>query len=108
MFAVPDDAPGDWKAVATFDAPAEGGLAAVMFPLERNRWIVTLVGRHGEKPPDDPEGFLAYVRAAYPDHLHAIKRAEQLGEIVRFGFPASFRRHFDRLVESPRGLLPFG
>jgi 2-polyprenyl-6-methoxyphenol hydroxylase-like FAD-dependent oxidoreductase len=109
VFAVPDDATTDWKAVATFDPPAEGGLAAVMFPLEHDRWIVTLVGRHGEKPPRGRDGFLAYAqRLRTPTIYDAIKKAEQLGEIVRFGFPASFRRHFDRLVEFPRGLLPFG
>jgi 2-polyprenyl-6-methoxyphenol hydroxylase-like FAD-dependent oxidoreductase len=109
VFAVPDDASTDWKAAATFDAPAEGGLAAVMFPLERNRWIVTLVGRHGEKPPGDRDGFLAYAQQLRTPTIYgAIKKAEQVGEIVRFGFPASFRRHFDRIEEFPRGLLPFG
>jgi 2-polyprenyl-6-methoxyphenol hydroxylase-like FAD-dependent oxidoreductase len=109
VFAVPEDAPTDWKAVATFDPPTEGGLAAVMFPLEHDRWIVTLVGRHGEKPPGDRDGFLAYAqRLRTPTIYDAIEKAEQLGEIARFGFPASFRRHFDRLVEFPRGLLPFG
>ena len=109
MFTIPEDAPTDWKAVITFDAPAEGGCAAVLAPLERNRWIVTLVGRHGEKPPADRDGFLAYAqRLRTPTIYDAIKKAEQLGEIVRFGFPASFRRHFDRLEEFPRGMLPFG
>ncbi|MBV8737293.1 MAG: squalene monooxygenase [Alphaproteobacteria bacterium] len=109
VFAVPDDAPTDWKAVLTFDPPAEGGVTAVMAPLERNRWIVTLVGHHGEKPAVDRDGFLAYAhRLRTPTIYDAIKKAEQLGEIVRFGFPASFRRHFDRLEEFPRGLLPFG
>jgi 2-polyprenyl-6-methoxyphenol hydroxylase-like FAD-dependent oxidoreductase len=109
IFAVPDDAPTDWKAVATFDTPVEGGCAAVMFPLERNRWIVTLIGRHGEKPPSDRDGFLAHAQQLRtPTIYNAIRKAEQLGEIVRFGFPASFRRHFDRLEEFPRGLLPFG
>jgi 2-polyprenyl-6-methoxyphenol hydroxylase-like FAD-dependent oxidoreductase len=56
VFAVPDTPPAGWKAVMTFDPPTEGGLAAVMFPLERDRWIVTLVGRHGEKPPRDRDG----------------------------------------------------
>jgi 2-polyprenyl-6-methoxyphenol hydroxylase-like FAD-dependent oxidoreductase len=109
VFTIPEDAPTDWKAVITFDAPAEGGCAAVLAPLERNRWIVTLVGRHGEKPPADRDGFLAYAqRLRTPTIYDAIKKAEQLGEIVRFGFPASFRRHFDRLEEFPRGMLPFG
>jgi 2-polyprenyl-6-methoxyphenol hydroxylase-like FAD-dependent oxidoreductase len=109
VFAVPDDAPTDWKAVLLLNAPAEGGLAAVMAPLERNRWIVTLVGHHGEKPPCDHDGFLAYAQQLRtPTIYDAIKKAEQLGEIVRFGFPASLRRHFDRIDDFPRGLLPFG
>jgi 2-polyprenyl-6-methoxyphenol hydroxylase-like FAD-dependent oxidoreductase len=109
IFVVPEDAPSDWKAVATFDAPAEGGLAAVMFPLERKRWILTLVGHHDEKPPGDRDGFLAYAQGLRtPTIYNAIKQAEQLGEVVRFGFPASFWRHFDRLEAFPRGLLPFG
>jgi 2-polyprenyl-6-methoxyphenol hydroxylase-like FAD-dependent oxidoreductase len=109
VFAIPDDAPTDWKAVMTFDAMAQGGLAAVMAPLEQNRWIVTLVGRHGDKPPGDWDGFLAYARQLRtPTIYNAIKAAQQLGEIARFGFPASVRRHFDRLEEFPCGLLPFG
>jgi 2-polyprenyl-6-methoxyphenol hydroxylase-like FAD-dependent oxidoreductase len=109
VFAIPDDAPTDWKAVMTFDAPAQGGLAAVMTPLERNRWIVTLVGRHGDKPPGDWNGLLAYARQLRTSTIYdAIKGARQLGEIARFGFPASVWRHFDELEEFPRGLLPFG
>jgi 2-polyprenyl-6-methoxyphenol hydroxylase-like FAD-dependent oxidoreductase len=109
IFAIPDDSLTGWKAVLTFDAPEKGGAVAVLAPLERNRWIVTLVGHHGEKPPSDRDGFLAYAqRLRTPTIYNAAKTAEQLGEIVRFGFPASFRRHFDRLEAFPRGLLPFG
>jgi 2-polyprenyl-6-methoxyphenol hydroxylase-like FAD-dependent oxidoreductase len=109
VFAIPDDASTDWKAVMTFDAPARGGLAAVMAPIEQNRWIVTLVGRHGDKPPGDMDGFVAYAhKLRTPTIYNAIKKAKQLGEIARFGFPASVQRHFDRLEEFPRGLLPLG
>ena len=109
VFAVPDDASADWKAVMTFDPPAQGGLAGIMLPLERNRWIVTLVGRHGHRPPDDRAGFTAYAqRLRTPTIYEAIKHAEQLDDVACFGFPASVRRHFDRLEEFPRGLLPLG
>jgi 2-polyprenyl-6-methoxyphenol hydroxylase-like FAD-dependent oxidoreductase len=109
VFAVPDNAPADWKAVMTFDPPAQGGLAGIMLPLERNRWIVTLVGRHGDRPPDDRAGFIAYAqRLRTPTIYEAIKHAGQLGDVACFGFPASVRRHFDRIEEFPRGLLPFG
>jgi 2-polyprenyl-6-methoxyphenol hydroxylase-like FAD-dependent oxidoreductase len=109
VFAIPDDAPSDWKAVMTFDPPARGGLGGILLPLEGNRWIVTLVGRHGDKPPSDPDGFLAYARQLRTSTIYdAIRRADQLGEIARFGFPASLWRHFDRLEVFPCGLLPFG
>jgi 2-polyprenyl-6-methoxyphenol hydroxylase-like FAD-dependent oxidoreductase len=109
VFAIPDGALSDWQAVATFDPPVEGGVAGVMFPLEQKRWIVTLVGRHGEIPPGDRDGFLAHAqRLRTPTIYDAIKEAEPLVEIARFGFPASVRRYFDRLEGFPRGLLPFG
>ena len=109
LFAIPDDAPADWTGVMTFDSPARRGLAGIMLPLERNRWITTLVGRHGYIPPADREGFLAYAgQLRTPTLYDAIKKAEQLGEIARFGFPASVYRHFDRLEKFPRGLLPLG
>ena len=54
-------------------------------------------------------GFIAYAqRLRTPTIYQAIKRAEQLGDIACFGFPASVHRHFDRLEEFPSGLLPFG
>jgi 2-polyprenyl-6-methoxyphenol hydroxylase-like FAD-dependent oxidoreductase len=109
VFAIPNDAPADWAGVMTFDSPAEGGVGGIMLPLERNRWIVTLVGRHGDKPPADREGFLAYAKQLRTSSIYdAIRRAEPLGEIARFGFQASVYRHFDRLGKYPRGLLPFG
>lgn len=69
-----------------------------MLPLERNRWIVTLVGRHGDISPADQVGFLAYAGRLRTRTINdAIKNAEQLGEIARLGFSASVYRHFDRL-----------
>jgi len=109
VFAVPDEAPADWMGVLTFDSPDAGGRSGIVLPLEGNRWIVTLAGRHGEKPPDERDGFLAYAQQLRtPTIYNAIKDAEQLGKIARFGFPASTRRHFEQLEEFPRGLLPFG
>ena len=101
--------PGEARPIMTFDTPARGGLAGIMLPLERNRWIVTLVGRHDHKPPGDWDGFLAYAQQLRtPTIYQTIRGADKLGEIARFGFPASVCRHFDRLEEFPRGLLPLG
>jgi 2-polyprenyl-6-methoxyphenol hydroxylase-like FAD-dependent oxidoreductase len=80
-----------------------------MFPIEEQRWILSLGGAHGEAPPADTDGFLAFAeQLRTPTIYNAIKGARRLGETVRFAFPESVLRHFERLDSFPRGLLPFG
>ncbi len=109
IFAVPDNAPSDWKSILTLPRAPESSRGALMLPLEGGRWMVSLAGRYGEKPPGDPDGFLRFTQQLRTPTLHnAIRRARRLGDVVRFGFPASVWRHFERLEAFPRGLLPFG
>ena len=108
VFAVPDAAP-DWKSVMTFPDVRTSTRGALLLPLEGNRWMVTAIGRFGDKPPGDRLGFLAFAaELRTPTIFDAIERAEWVGGVQRFAFPASVRRHFERLESFPRGLLPFG
>lgn len=107
VFAVPDDAPRDWKGVMTFGEAPHNSRGGLLFPLEGNRWMATIGGRHGDVPSGDAEGFLAYARELRtPTIYNAIKRAKRLGDVARYGFSESVRRHFERLEVFPRGLLP--
>jgi 2-polyprenyl-6-methoxyphenol hydroxylase-like FAD-dependent oxidoreductase len=109
IFAIPDDFSDDWKAVRTLAQVPQHSRGGLMVTLEGNRWILTLGGRHADKPPGDPDGFLAYAQQLRtPTIYNAIRRAERLGDIARFGFPASVWRHFERIETFPRGLLPIG
>jgi 2-polyprenyl-6-methoxyphenol hydroxylase-like FAD-dependent oxidoreductase len=109
VFAIPEDAPSDWKGVFCLPAPIRSGHGALLLPLEGNRWIVTLAGRHGEKPPGDEAGFMAYAQdLRTPTVYNAIKHAKRIGEITRFGFPESVWRRYEKLEDFPRGLLPLG
>ena len=103
VFAIPENAALDWRGVATVPQAPQHSRGGLMLPLEGNRWMLSLGGRHGEKPPGDWDGFFLYTRQLRtPTICDAIRRADRLGEIARFGFPASVRRHFDRLTEFPR------
>jgi 2-polyprenyl-6-methoxyphenol hydroxylase-like FAD-dependent oxidoreductase len=109
IFAIPDDASVSWRGVRTFAQAPQRSRAGLMLPLEGNCWMLTLGGRHADKPPGDVDGFLAYSQQLRtPTIYNAIKRAKQVGEIVRFGFPASVWRHFEQVKPFPRGLLPIG
>jgi 2-polyprenyl-6-methoxyphenol hydroxylase-like FAD-dependent oxidoreductase len=109
VFAIPDDAPADWKGVMTFGQAPDDSRGGLMLPLEGNRWMATIGGRHGDVPSGDAEGFLTYARALRtPTIYNAISRARRLDGVARYGFPESVRRHFERLEVFPRGLLPIG
>jgi 2-polyprenyl-6-methoxyphenol hydroxylase-like FAD-dependent oxidoreductase len=98
----------DWKAMYVIDrAPdTRGGL---IFPIEGNRWMVTLFGWHGDHPPADEAGFLDFARSLpVKDLYEAIRGAQALTSPVSHGFPASFRRHYERLTRFPTGLLVMG
>jgi 2-polyprenyl-6-methoxyphenol hydroxylase-like FAD-dependent oxidoreductase len=109
IFAIPDDAPADWKGVMTFGQAPLNSRGGLMLPLEGNRWMATVGGRHGDVPPGDVEGFLTYASALRtPTIYNAIRHAKPLNAVARYGFPESVRRHFERLDDFPRGLLPVG
>jgi 2-polyprenyl-6-methoxyphenol hydroxylase-like FAD-dependent oxidoreductase len=109
VFSIPDDAPADWKGVFHFPHVPRTSRGALLLPLEGRRWIVTLAGRHGEDPPGDAEGFMTFVRQLRTSTLFdALEHAKRLGEVVRFGFPESVYRHYERLAAFPRGLLAVG
>ena len=109
VFSIPEDAPDDWKGVFTFPNAPESRRGALMMPIEGDRWILSLGGAHGDGPPGDLDGFLAFAeKLRTPTIYRAVKGARPLAEAVRFAFPDSVRRHFERLDSFPRGLIPLG
>jgi len=109
VFAIPDDLPKDWKGVFTFPRAPHSSRGALMLPLEGDRWIVTVVGRHAERPPGDPDGFMAFARDLRTPTIHgALAKATRLSKIARARFPASVYRRYERLDRFPRGLIVLG
>jgi 2-polyprenyl-6-methoxyphenol hydroxylase-like FAD-dependent oxidoreductase len=107
LFAIPKNAPDDWKVVLVLPDPRVNTHGAIMFPIEGGHWLVTLAAAHGDAPPADADGFLAFAQQLRtPTVYNAIRGAESVGTIARFAFPGSVRRHFNRLPTFPRGLIP--
>ncbi len=98
----------DWG-VALVMAPPPSGRQGVVFPLEGGRWMVTLAGFHGDHPPRDAEGFLAFARSLpSPVVAEIIESSEALGEAVTHRLPSNQRRHVERLRSVPGGLVMLG
>ena len=109
IFEIPSDAPSDWRVVVTHADPPKDRRGAILVPVEGNRWIVSLLGSHDSKPPEDEAGFMEFAqKLRTPTVYDAIRNAKRCAPIARYGFKASRWRHFESLEKLPAGLIPFG
>ncbi|MGV9803115.1 FAD-dependent oxidoreductase [Mycobacterium sp. NPDC003449] len=80
-----------------------------LFAYEDDTWMLTLAGMAGSAPPIDRVGMLSYAAEfAPPTMMAALRAGEPLGAVATYRYPASVRRHYERMPEFPAGLLVFG
>src|SRR5215212_6459227 len=81
----------------------------IVTPIEGDRWMVSLCGWQQDYPPTDNAGFLDYARSLpVPDLYEAIKDAEPLTPVYSYKIPSSRRRHYERMLRFPEGLVVLG
>lgn len=98
----------DWKAAGVIDEPAAKRLAMAL-PVEGDRWLVVFGGVHGEAAPGDAGERLAYARTLpSPVIAQLLEESDPLTEPVTHRFPASQRRHVERLKRFPLGWVLLG
>ena len=108
LFARTSATSGDWRNV-TVDIPPGERRGAVALAVERDRWLVTLVGILGERPPTDLGAFVEYAGTLWTRDVYAVVAdAEAIGEASTGAFPANVRRRYDRLRRFPAGYVVTG
>jgi 2-polyprenyl-6-methoxyphenol hydroxylase-like FAD-dependent oxidoreductase len=109
LYRIPSAPRRDWSVMAVYPEPPRSTKAAVIFPVEGDRWIVTLGGSVGDHPGGDETGFQAFLDALdRPDLAAALRDAEPLGPISTMRFPRERRRFYERMRRRPGGLVVVG
>jgi 2-polyprenyl-6-methoxyphenol hydroxylase-like FAD-dependent oxidoreductase len=109
VFEKPEDAPTDWLFVLHVPTPPGSSRFGIIVPMEGRRWSVSLCVNHGEAPPGDIDGFMAFAKSfRMPTIYNAIRSAKRVGDIARFGMRWSVLRAFDKLDRFPCRLVPLG
>lgn len=84
------------------DVPPGSSRGGVALAVEHDRWLVSLVGMVGERPPADLPGFAAYAASLWADDLHEIvDGAPPVGEAAHHAFPAFSWHRYDALPALP-------
>jgi 2-polyprenyl-6-methoxyphenol hydroxylase-like FAD-dependent oxidoreductase len=79
------------------------------FPVEGDRWIVTLGGWAGDHPPLDEQGYIEFARTLdVPDIYQLVTTERPLSDIVPHKLPSSVRKHYEKMARFPAGYLVVG
>jgi 2-polyprenyl-6-methoxyphenol hydroxylase-like FAD-dependent oxidoreductase len=104
---IPTHAIPDWKVVRSLANPPTLALNAVLFPIEGDRWIVTIADHGATARLETWDSFLAALPPLITPTLYdALRHAKPPEAILHYGFTANLWRHFERLPRWPRGVLP--
>lgn len=109
LYRIPENFDGDWHCAYVQAAPPDQKRGAILFKVEDNRWLVTLIGRAGDTPPSDELGFLDFARSLRVSTIFdAIRMAEPLTPIKTHRATQNRLRRYESTKRLPDNFLLLG
>jgi len=109
LYEIPKNFNADWKGVFVQCAPPIRKRGAILFTVEGNRWLVTLIGGGRDYPPNDEAGFLEFAQSLPVSIIYdAIKTASPLTPIKVHRGTENRLRHFEKLGNQPHNFIALG
>jgi flavin-dependent dehydrogenase len=98
-----------WQGLWVEWEPPDLPRAGVIFPIEGDRWLVTLAGIAPNLPPTDEQGYTEFAaRLSSPAFARALAHAEPISPISGHRAMANVFRRYDQLKHPPRGFVAVG
>jgi 2-polyprenyl-6-methoxyphenol hydroxylase-like FAD-dependent oxidoreductase len=109
LYRIPENFAGDWQCAYVQAKPPDQKRGAILFKVEGNRWLVTMIGRAGECPPGDEQGFLEFARSLRVSTIYdAIRDAEPVSPIKTHRATQNRLRRYERVKQLPDNFLLLG
>ena len=109
LYQIPENFKADWKCTFVQAAPPERKRGGIVFTVEGNRWLVTLIGGGRDYPPSDESQFLEFARSLpVPTIYDAIRNAAPLSPIKTHRATENRLRRFERAGSLPDNFLALG
>lgn len=100
--------PHEWKTAFSQAAPPALRRTGLAFPIEEDRWIVTLAGGGRDYPPVDEAGFAAFAESLPNSGIRdVVASSEPLSSIYSHRGTQNRMRYYER-AQMPAGLLVTG
>jgi 2-polyprenyl-6-methoxyphenol hydroxylase-like FAD-dependent oxidoreductase len=107
----PEQRPREWWWKAAWIDPkiGENPFVGVLFPVENNRWVVSIAGMGKNYPPNDEAGFMEMLtRLRSPLLAEAVKIAEPISPVYSHRAIANRWRRFDKWPGKLAGFVALG
>ncbi|VAW42917.1 hypothetical protein MNBD_CHLOROFLEXI01-3325 [hydrothermal vent metagenome] len=108
LYEKPEHLP-DWTALVIYPKAPQQNRMGYIFPVEGDRWLVTLASYLDDSKPTDEDSFLAFARSLpHPDVYNAIQTTKPVSGLTAYYTPKEIRRHYEKLTRFPDGLVVMG
>jgi hypothetical protein len=98
-----------WKAIFLQAAPPESPRAGLLFPIEQNRWILTLAGGGRDYPPTDEREFMNFIESLRSSLLFDVLRdAKPISPIRSYRNTENRLRHYEEMSSFPGNFVLLG
>ena len=99
----------DWKLLYVMPSAPDNPRGGMIFPIENDRWMVTLIGIGKNYPPTEESGFLDFARSLRNDVVYqTITKAQPISSIYSYRNTENRLRHYEKLKRIPENFLILG
>ncbi|KAI9134216.1 NAD(P)/FAD-dependent oxidoreductase [Acaryochloris sp. CCMEE 5410] len=108
-YQIPEGWEAPWKVMLIHTKPPDHRRSAVLYPVEENRWVVTLAGVGHDYPPIDETDFLHFAQSLRSHEIYnAIQQAQPLSPIYSYRRTDNCWQHYEDLQRFPGHLVAIG